>query len=604
MARFVLVILLAFTVSTAALADKITIDPNTPGAQKSIDSSEKPDPRLSQKVTYKVRLKPMTVILDDWCKATGVKFICGKSVNDWIVREDVATIHAVDVPLANLMDSLARVMKFAWIKSGTDPEWTYRLVEDSKAIRRAKDREAALLKEYAAKRKKALDEFMGLSSPTEAQLAYLRENQPSLYLLTKSDAIEPVIDLLRMMPEVTQAWLDNRKLNLKASDMLPAVFQSYRTAALKLMRFYLSSVSQYSTAKVEERLTQFDQSIGDTGVRVVQGSPYNPYGYIEIGSYSIPLWQRKGMGLLLEKAVLKAVEEKRQWRDVRREMESGAGNLLELESEKQHDMLRSDTSEELLTTDDEPYLHEKLKKKIETDAVSKMVFQLAEASGFSFVTDDFRGKNRFRADEKREFGDAIKEIAKSWYMNWQRMGGAIEMWNRDWYEQRKSRVCQAWLEALRKRFKENGTLDIDDLVDIANLTTEQYYRNIACDKVLRLAGDTAYSRQDYFKFYGSLTGGQRAVLFSEAGLGLENLNDSQLETALKLVGRAKIPELEGVDIRQSGIRMAVTRAKSGKAYAYTLRAFTSVGPIPGEATFRTPVYKQPENSKANTAEGN
>ena len=171
----------------------------------------------------------------------------------------------------------------------------------------------------------------------------------------------------------------------------------------------------------------------------------------------------------------------------------------------------------------------------------------------------------------------------------------VEIWARNWYEDRESRVSQAWLEELRKRFRENGTLDLDDLSDIAALTDRQLYRNIQRDSELRISVQNMNKREsrDYLKLYGSLASAQRALLFSESGLDYASLTDEQQKTALKLASNMDPSTIKDSDIAAAGLRIIAAREQFDKRYLYTLRAVTSLGPIPGEHKFSTPLYVPP-----------
>ena len=98
-------------------ADKITVDPN----QGAKEEAQLPttDARLQQKITYTARHKSLKVILADLSKTTGVTLKCGYNNNDWQVRDRKMNIFAKDQPLAALMNSIARVMKWFYPHSAS-----------------------------------------------------------------------------------------------------------------------------------------------------------------------------------------------------------------------------------------------------------------------------------------------------------------------------------------------------------------------------------------------------------------------------------------------------------------------------------------------------
>ena len=69
--------------------------------------------RLMQKITYEAKLK-RTADHRDLSEMTGVKLVAGARESDWPVRSRKMNIFVKDVPLYELMDSIARVMKFRW----------------------------------------------------------------------------------------------------------------------------------------------------------------------------------------------------------------------------------------------------------------------------------------------------------------------------------------------------------------------------------------------------------------------------------------------------------------------------------------------------------
>ena len=96
--------------------------------------SDKADARLSQKVTYEARHKPVKVILVDLSKMTGVTLKAGQSGKDWQVRDRKMNIFAKDLPLSSLMNSIARVMKFRWSKSVKVDPPAYRMYMNRKEL--------------------------------------------------------------------------------------------------------------------------------------------------------------------------------------------------------------------------------------------------------------------------------------------------------------------------------------------------------------------------------------------------------------------------------------------------------------------------------------
>ena len=102
-------ILMAVLLAAAAIpcaAAKITTDPNA-SAKPPVKSSEKPDPRLSQKVTYQGGYKRLHAVAEELTRQTGVTIRCGSSAEDWRVRDVPLVVCVRDMPLGELLKSIA-----------------------------------------------------------------------------------------------------------------------------------------------------------------------------------------------------------------------------------------------------------------------------------------------------------------------------------------------------------------------------------------------------------------------------------------------------------------------------------------------------------------
>ena len=73
-----------------------------------------------------------------------------------------------------------------------------------------------------------------------------------------------------------------------------------------------------------------------------------------------------------------------------------------------------------------------------------------------------------------ELKDALDKIthnslAPAQY-NWECHAEVLELRDREWFKKYSAMIPEAQLAAWRKTLKETGTLDIDDLADVAELT--------------------------------------------------------------------------------------------------------------------------------------
>lgn len=564
------VIILAL-IPAVALAKKITADPNAQAAPQSAPEV-KVDARLLQKVTYKAKLRPVANVCADLTQMTGVEFFAGSTPADWRVREDAMTIYAVDISLGDLMSSIARVMKLTWIRSGGDPNWSYRAIEDRSALGDVRDREEKWRKVDSAKRQRALGMLIALDKAPGNRLETLRQTSPDAYKFAHSDAARLVRDFMQAAPQVPNNWLRGGDMKIKASDLSDDAYSAYVAAVQGLIGLGAQGYEGADNEETRGMLDEFQSQARATKIEIAGGTASNPYGSISLAGYSIPLAE-----------IAKAAEP-----PVPPGMPAGSTGL-------SYGPAQSYTAEEHVQLPDQPFLHEKLKKKVDSDTISGLVFQLAQASGCAVVTDNFRGKVRVQADETRELGDLIDQIAKAKGMNWKRSDSVIEIWNRDWYDRRESRVSQVWLDSTKRRFIETGTLDLDEMAEIANLTDKQFGHSIRRDKALKQVAGSVRAGRQYLRFYATLSKQQKALLLSARGLGLDDLSQAQHQAALELASEISAPAFAGVDLTTSGVRLALTRTKEGNSYSYILRAHAESGLVPVEYAFKTPAYAEPKS---------
>ncbi|MGC8863077.1 MAG: hypothetical protein ACP5R5_09930, partial [Armatimonadota bacterium] len=112
---------------TGLLAEgKITIDPNVPGAREAEETATDTDPRLDQKVTLEAKQKSVLTILAELSEKTGVTLKAGQNSKDWESQDTKMNIFVKDVPLRELMASMARVMKFRWSREAVEGNYSYR----------------------------------------------------------------------------------------------------------------------------------------------------------------------------------------------------------------------------------------------------------------------------------------------------------------------------------------------------------------------------------------------------------------------------------------------------------------------------------------------
>lgn len=605
--KLILSILLAtLAISSASARTKVTVDPNTPGARATgASSTDLTDARLKQKITYRAKLRPISDLTDDLTKLTGVTFIAGRSAADWRMREDCCTIIAKDVPLSTLMTSISHVMKFAWARAGKAPHWAYRLVEDRDEIAKVRRLVAEQKKQDAEVRRQCWERTLRASRMSLGELAAIKESDPTLYLCAEIGELKPLVEFLQSTPDVRDALLSGKELYVPTSSLSPSSRRSLMQAARADFQFQ-SLVDGTDDPRSKEYYASTIRQIdsGELGQRMLltvrEADHQSPVAGVLLESakaaclFSLGRPPKSEAGRLSASVNLRAYEEKRRWMDVFSEMRP---RIIAARKKESQIWVQSDTQEPLIEHGEDPALQEPLKEKIEPKVITRLVESLADTTGFAFVTDDFRGRTGMKFEQGTPLRKALDTISeKSQYYNWNRNARVVELWHVNWYDRREARLSKAWLEAMRRSFKTDGTLDIDDLAEIASLTDAQMDKNIWRDDVLKFAADTVFSTRDYLKVYASLTPDQRSGLLSTSGAAFADLTTDQQASITKLISMRcdkAIRLLGSLDLGALGIRITSTRESQGKRYVYTLKAQTSLGEIPGQYRFRTPLYVEP-----------
>lgn len=596
------IVLFALSIGSASAA-KITTDPNTPGSKASAASDDSAaDKRLAQKVTYKVKLHQVSDIADDLTKLTGIKFLAGKNSSDWRVREDKMNIIAADIPLASLMNSMAHVMKFKWVKGGKSPEWTYRMVEDKKAIDAVLQRIEDAKNAGRKLRQSYLKQLVKFNNMSPDELAKLREEDPINYIGIKTGAAAATLQFFNEAPEIKQAWLEGRELIISASQLTPAARAAFIDAVIKSP--YNSFPIFKDDVNQAERVRQLREAI-DTGFDRdkinVSGSQGIGSIYSTYGGLSLKTAPKLKSGLLSAKAALKAYEENRIFMDIMKEIK---GDIVQARASEAKSASCPPEDDSLLGHPDDPALHQGIKDKIDAKVITGLVESLGKVSGYAVITDNFKGRRPFTSPKDTELQKVLDQIGEDHYYNWDLRSGVIEMWSRRWYDGRDRRVSLAWLERLKNTFKTTGTLDIDDLAEIAQLKDSQFW-NVCSESLLRPAYYCIQYHRDYLKFFITLNSTQRALLFSEPGLAFTSLTPDQQQSVLKIASGKDTSALGEGALPDIGLRISASRVQDGKRYIYILRVFTRFGQIPGEYKFRTPICPQlePEPDRGQAAPG-
>ncbi len=253
----------------------------------------------------------------------------------------------------------------------------------------------------------------------------------------------------------------------------------------------------------------------------------------------------------------------------------------------------TDIGEPAINHPDDPELMSKITMYVGGPNLNDVLAALAESSGFSIVSDSFY--RRFRgldfSNEEITLRKVLDKIATQCRYNWERQSNVLEFRDRDWFRKRAFQIPESWLEPWRKHFRENETLDMDDLSQIAALDEKQFWDNILPDDTLgsrKLAEINCFNGY-LLRLYGSLTDQQRQMLFAPTGLDVTLLDSRQRLLAEKLfAGNPAFSTNPDIRINLSG-----TRSAKEKLFEYEFRAAAD-DLAPMEWNFTTPTYVPPK----------
>lgn len=613
MRKVAFILLLSIFGTGLALAEgKITVDPNLPGASSIQKDDTEVDSRLDQKVTYEAKQKTVSEILEDLTKQTGVTLKAGQNSKDWESRDVKMCIFARDLPLRKLMNSMARVMKFRWTREGKEGEYVYRFYMSERTRREAEERrireEENRQKWLTEKRRKALESYLATAtlasaSVSPAELEKLKTENPFLYALAKAEILQPLTGLLREAPGAMDAIMTGQYLTVPATTLSPEG-QNLLIKSMQNLRRFENKLGGMERPLSDDIASKIDQAKISINWNLEELGNIPDMGFmlgmirISVGGENvhIPLIDpNSSIARFIGNALIKTEE------GVPIE-EALKPSISDIEK-----VIRSEefqTGEPEPEHPDEPALHEKYNFKPQDNNFVEVMAELSKITGLSIVSDNYfsyglnlgmmRGKNQ---NEERELKDILDSLAKGYGYNWEKHGEVIEFQDKKWYQKRTALIPQDWIRAWREKLKKTGTLEIDDLAQIASLSPEQLRANIASEEVFARANlmSIYFVHKDTLRLYGALDENRRAVLFS-GGLDLHLLTPDQLKLAEKLLDRRKAEYLSHLSIPDTPIIMSASREKLDKQYRYSFIITVEAQDLavePIKWDILTPLYVEP-----------
>lgn len=489
--------------AAATIAEKITEDPNA-GTSLIADTLVASNAPAEARVTISARRQTVSAILAELSEQSGIILKAGISQNDWQVRDRRMNVYCKNLPLSNLMNSIARVMNYKWTTEkpqGGKP--VYRLCADRKAVLeeerlRAKERDAVI---------KWRTDALALYAKAAASSPEKLVSSQKLQFHKPEEIIEMAklfSDFLAAAPDVARALAEGRSVDIPAGSLSPEAMRLLVESAVKMPDFDLLASTRPGPFDV-------DQIVRDRDRMTVQVNP-NPDRTRVTESVRTCLGEIRVTG----------TGKNRLWLNV---LNPGGFSLLGTDKPQ-----GEAPPEEKNAVPDDPILRTKVKISTESNELPDVQLALSEASGCAIVSDSFaRAMGRVEKDTEITLGDVLAQIGSSYKYHWEMHGSTIEFRDRKWFVKRAALVPEASLERWRKALRGTGTLGLDDLAEIALLTQEQFDENIRDDEVFKAAGFVLdfYGQKEILRLYGALTPQQKAAVFTESGLDLRALTPQQ-----------------------------------------------------------------------------
>lgn len=619
--RKALLSLLILVIAIPAMAvGKVTTDPNAGNSARKPEAVDTSDARLSRKVTYEASRKMVSAILDDLTKSTGVVFRAGYNGKDWQVRDRKMSIFVKDVPLSSLMNSISHVMKFKWERAGNSGAWTYRLYMDRRTLLdaeaqrvREEEKEEA---ERAKKRAEGLAQYAKLGGKlSDEDMAKLSNDSPFLYALAQAtrnsggspDMSSSMSNLFQEAPLAWNAIANGQRLDMQGSDLSSAAQAGLLNSVRQMVNMEQKFGGRASNELSPDDMASHMDKVSIKFNQALEMMKGMPSAGMLLGDMTVEYDGRTStvpfidptcaMANVLGKAMTESDQTGRSMNDVIKE------HVGELTSAMVNEV-KSETTGEPLNQHptDDPDLQAKVTLKPDSAKLVDVEKSLAETAKMGVVSDSFGDLYRGYSPRGQVPGtetvlkDMLDRIGDIYVYNWDKQSGIIELRDRNWFKKRAVQIPEEWLEKWRNEFTGTGTLGLDSLAEIAQLTQDQLMNNVATDDTLYSSAYVIFGSRDILRFYGGLSSEQRSMLMSKSGMDLAALSQDQFDDVSKII-KTKL----GSKFFETTKPIALTcerttvdgKERMGKSIYYNI-SVTLDGGNAGNWTIMTPRYFAPK----------
>ncbi len=572
-------------------AAAVTVDPNV---GRPFPNAGVADPRVAQKVTYEAWHTPIRTILDDLSKKTGVTLNAGYSKQDWQVRDRRMNVYAKDVTLAELLNSIARVMKFKWTRNDDDKLPTYRLLADRRLLAKLQAEssrlEAALKTEEVRRRTALVEDLARAAEASGEELEALKRDSPYLGLSAETGFAKLATRMFEEQPKLKEMFTSaNRMAILNANEFS----ETTRKLCVDVLRYgnehwadrkplpdpatddpakhtlHMECISAPVESEQRKRLTHF----GCVMLYMSDGSHF----VSDLKEPDAP--SSKASGAYRLSIAQQPVESQTEWGKFQMGENSGmAEDARVIEPYLMFDPLVEPPDELSMHEKVVIVLNEKDRKAMMDQitanggrAAQRFVYQallkaLADAAQLNIVSDSYSvvlAANPQIPDG--ELRAVLDKLADLYRCNWEKHGSIIEIRRRDWFRRRSSQVPDEWLKPWRDQLIKNGSSGVDTYASMLSLTDDQIEENISSDHLLDqvLGPWWEYgSNRGFCRFYTQLNDYQTGQIFTEQGLDPRTLAPAQWAyyTAMFTDGWHRTWGIEGfLDPGSSDLKITASR---------------------------------------------
>lgn len=567
---------------SCSLADSrvVILDPNADGAITAKMYSQT-DTGLAKKVTYEAKFRSVKQVLDDLREMSGVALVAGTGKSDWPVRSRKMNICVKDVPLSDIMDSIARVMKFRWSRYDNIKPMVYRLKIDKKAAATAdkmmKDAANKEAQAWSGWRQEWADLMAKYGDKSKEELHYLRETDPETYEMAQLGCLQAIAALFKEIPETKERYIQGRSFRISSDKLTPAtknlLFNAADEFCKHLQRGGFAGPRTTNPSGLDSSLTlgdKFDMVYIRLDVDTFTpghrwGNMGKGTGYFNVmkGSRDFEINEFRYRDPILGPKsafsnilINEGVKPEEAWKDHRDQAAPAFW-------QKKQEQLEAMYSPEPLTEHkSSPELDKTVTIKIDKSEFDKdrdmllnnITFQvqksISDLTGLGVVSDAWANpvllKGRLDLPEKdAKLIELLDRFCSGLNYNWDNRNSILEFRQRSWAQMRLNQIPDEWVARWSENTAKTGCLSIDDLAQIANLTYEQAEESLKPDPVVGNRGTYRKMLEvlDYngsiiwFWLYSMLTPQQRNLLQGDRGLNGFMLTSDQWKTASRMFDR-------------------------------------------------------------------